>query len=63
MSGGFFPPDDYEWIPFIERKDGVEYVCETCLDYGGIYAKGTFDDEGLPYMQSCPDCCGPSDDF
>ena len=51
------------WEPFIDRKEGAEYKCNTCLDYGGLMARNTSDQEGLPFMMSCPDCCGPADDF
>lgn len=51
------------WVPFLDRKDGVEYVCETCLDYGGLLALNTSDHEGLPLMMVCPDCQGPDENF
>ena len=38
------------WVPFIERKEGVKYECETCLDYGGLLAPNTCDDEYLPFF-------------
>ena len=50
------------WEPFIEPEEGVEYKCKTCYDYGGVLALNTIDDEGLPFMQSCPDCKGPQPD-
>ena len=50
------------WEPFIEPEEGVEYKCKTCYDYGGLLALNTIDDEGFPFMQSCPDCKGPQPD-
>jgi hypothetical protein len=50
------------WVPFLEQQEGVQYKCNTCLDYGGLLATNTCDDEGLPFMQSCSDCQGPEDD-
>lgn len=50
------------WEPFIKPEEGVEYKCTTCFDYGGLLALNTIDNEGLPFMQSCPDCKGPQQD-
>lgn len=44
------------WEPFIDRKEGVEYKCETCLDFGGLLNLSESDHEGLPLMMACEDC-------
>jgi hypothetical protein len=44
------------FVPFIDRKEGVVYKCDVCLDYGGLLDPETSDDEGLPLMMACYDC-------
>lgn len=44
------------WIAMSKRTD--ENSCPVCNGNGGLMDDETIDNEGLPFMKSCPQCCG-----
>jgi len=50
-----------DWVAMIEPREGREYECKFCFDYGGLMLKNASYDNGEPVTQTCWHCQTPSD--